>query len=220
VFDTCMTASTERRDQWKRRADAPLVVLGVAYIVVYSLFVLAPDLPRAVVAVMIAAFVLSWVAFALDYVVRIVLTPRRERWHYVLTRPIDALSVVLPVFRALRVLDLIREVHFLRSRSGDAIRARVVLFAVAYAATFMYLIALATLAVERPATDAVIVTFGDAVWWAFETVTTVGYGDMYPVTPLGRFYAVLLMMGGIVMIGVTSGTVVSYITDRIRAQQR
>lgn len=39
-------------------------------------------------------------------------------------------------------------------------------------------------------------SFGDAVWWAFVTVTTVGYGDIFPVTPLGRGVALVLMLTG------------------------
>ena len=51
------------------------------------------------------------------------------------------------------------------------------------------------------------------------TITTVGYGDTYPVTGVGRFLAVLLMGGGIVIIGTASAIVVSYITERMNGQR-
>jgi len=80
---------------------------------------------------------------------------------------------------------------------------------------FVYVIALATLQTERGAEGATITTFGDAVWWSLVTITTVGYGDTYPVTDVGRFLAVLLMGGGLVIVGTTSAIVVSYISERI-----
>ena len=53
--------------------------------------------------------------------------------------------------------------------------------------------------------------FGDALWWAIATVTTVGNGDVAPVTPEGRFIAVVLMLTGIAVIGVFTATVSSFL---------
>jgi len=54
----------------------------------------------------------------------------------------------------------------------------------------------------------------DAIWWAFVTITTVGYGDRYPVTTLGRVLAIVLMLMGIVTISTLSGTIASIFVDR------
>lgn len=56
---------------------------------------------------------------------------------------------------------------------------------------------------------------GDAIWWAFVTITTVGYGDFYPVTAAGRVAAVGLMIGGITLIGVVTATLASWIVERV-----
>ena len=61
----------------------------------------------------------------------------------------------------------------------------------------IWVASLAILDAERGKPGANIETFGEAVWWAFVTITTVGYGDFYPVTAHGRFVAVLLMAGGV-----------------------
>jgi voltage-gated potassium channel len=66
------------------------------------------------------------------------------------------------------------------------------------------------LAFERHAHGANIHNFGDALWWAVVTVTTVGYGDTYPVTSGGRGVAVVLMLVGIGLIGVLTATVASF----------
>jgi voltage-gated potassium channel len=58
---------------------------------------------------------------------------------------------------------------------------------------------------EEDAAGANITTGGDAVWWAYVTITTVGYGDQYPVTSLGRFIGVLVLTGGVALFGVLTG---------------
>jgi len=65
-------------------------------------------------------------------------------------------------------------------------------------------------AFEQHAPGATIHNFGDALWWSIVTVTTVGYGDKYPVTAGGRGVAVVLMITGIGLAGVLSATVASY----------
>lgn len=138
---------------------------------------------------------------------------------FLVTHPVDVLSLVVPLFRALRVVGLLRHVPGLSGGSGSAVRGSVGAHALIYAAVFVYIIALATLHVEREAPGATITTFGDAIWWAVVTLTTVGYGDTVPVTDAGRGLAVMLMLGGLVIVGTTSAIVVSYITERI-AQSR
>ncbi len=65
--------------------------------------------------------------------------------------------------------------------------------------------------VERSHPKAMILTGGDAIWWALSTVTTVGYGDMYPVTTQGKFIAALLMVVGVALFGSIS----AYITSKL-----
>src|ERR1700749_423780 len=65
-----------------------------------------------------------------------------------------------------------------------------------------------------------ITTFGDAIWWSATTVTTVGYGDRYPVTTEGRFVAVGLMLAGIALIGVVTASFATWLLDRVRDVER
>ena len=62
---------------------------------------------------------------------------------------------------------------------------------------------------EQHARGSNIHTFADALWWAIVTVTTVGYGDRYPVSAGGRGVALLLMVVGIGLIGVLTATIAS-----------
>ena len=57
-------------------------------------------------------------------------------------------------------------------------------------------------------------TFPDALWWAVVTVTTVGYGDIVPVTPVGRAFAYVLMIGGIGLFGALKANLASIMTRK------
>jgi voltage-gated potassium channel len=57
-------------------------------------------------------------------------------------------------------------------------------------------------------------SFGDALWWAVTTVTTVGYGDMFPVTPAGRGIAAFLMVAGIALFGVLTANVAAFFIEK------
>ena len=68
--------------------------------------------------------------------------------------------------------------------------------------------------VEHDAPDATITTLRSAMWWAFVTTTTVGYGDYTPVTQVGRAIATVVMIVGIGLIGTVSATVAAWFVTR------
>ena len=100
-------------------------------------------------------------------------------------------------------------------------RARIALYTGGAAVLFIYVISLAVYACERHAPGASITSFGDAVWWAMSTISTVGYGDVVPVTVPGRVFAVMLMLGGMAIVGAATATIVSALSERVgKAHQR
>ena len=208
-----------RRLTWEERSGALLATLGVLFLIAYSAFVLVLEPAPWLTIVLAAIVVITWVAFAVDLIARVALSDRGRRARFVLTHPVDVLSMFIPLFRALRVAVLLRHIPLLNGKSGEAVRGSVVAHALVHAVLFIYVIAITTLQVERDAAGATITTFGDALWWAAVTVATVGYGDTYPVTGVGRVLAAMLMGGGIVIVGTTSAIVVSYITERIAANR-
>ena len=212
---TTAPVAAPRRLAWERRTTVPLVVLGAVFIAAYSVYVLAPWIPRGPDAWLFWALVVTWIVFLGDIIVRVALTPRGGRWAFLWTHPVDVLSAIVPVFRAFRVLALLRQVPYLQRRSGNAVRANIVIYAASYAVVFVYFIALATLQAERNAPGASITTFGDAIWWAITTMTTVGYGDRFPVTGTGRLVAAGLMVGGIALLGVVTATLASWLVERV-----
>ncbi|WP_337589178.1 potassium channel family protein [Arthrobacter alpinus] len=82
----------------------------------------------------------------------------------------------------------------------------------------VYIGALAMYDAEKGAPNANIQSFGDAAWGAIVTITTVGYGDLSPVTATGRVIAVALMIGGIALLGTVTATLASWLVDKVSAE--
>lgn len=206
------------RDRWERATTWPLAVVSAVFAVAYSFLVLSPLAHGPVAVLLRVVLALSVVALALDVVVRTVLTSRGRRLDFLLHHPIEILAVALPMFRAFRAIRLVERIPIRESR--DAERMRILLSAAGYAAVFVYFVALATLRAERDAPGATITDFGTALWWATVTVATVGYGDVYPVTVLGRLAAVVLMVGGVAIVGIATALLISYVSDRVARNHR
>ena len=203
---------------WSGAFRPVLVVLGAAFLAAYSVLALWYPRPASVTVVAVSVLAVAWLAFLLDYAVRLALTARGERGHFVAHNIVALLSIALPPVRAARVVQLLVKLPSFQHSVGARVRTRILGSAIAYSIVFVYMSSLAALVAERDAPGATITTFGDAIWWAIVTIATVGYVDVYPVTPLGRIYGAALMAGGFAMLGVASATIVSYISEKTRAE--
>ena len=125
----------------------------------------------------------------------------------------------MPLLRPLRLLRLVTLLGVVNRRAGSRLRGRIAVYVAGGSTLLAFCAALAVLDAERASTEANITTFGDAIWWAMTTMTTVGYGDQFPVTPTGRMVAVALMVGGIALLGVVTATFASLLLDAVRAEQ-
>lgn len=105
-------------------------------------------------------------------------------------------------------------------RSRSRIHVDIAIQVVSVAAIIVFIGAVGILDVERNARGSNIHTFGDALWWALSTVTTVGYGDRYPVTGQGRLIAAAVMLTGIAVLGVVTASVAGWFIENLRAVER
>ena len=199
--------------RWEERAERPLAVLAVLFLLAYATPILDPHVAPGVRSACRVVDYGVWVAFAFDYAARLGLA---RRWHYFWTHLHDLAMVALPVLRPLRLLRLVMLLRVLNRRAANDLHGRVVAYVAGSAAILLFCGALAELDAERGHQGSNIHTFGDALWWAITTVSTVGYGDRYPVTTEGRLVGTGLMLGGIAILGVVTATIASWLIDRVR----
>ena len=123
----------------------------------------------------------------------------RRHGHYLVSHPLGVASVVFPPVRVIFSLRLVRSM-FRRGNLGHFLLTAAVL--VVNGAIIVYLF-------ERHAPHSNIHTLGDSVWWSLVTVTTVGYGDFFPVTTGGRITACFIMATGLLTLAVLTAQVAS-----------
>ncbi|RKN47671.1 potassium channel family protein [Micromonospora endolithica] len=208
----------DRATRWERLTALPLTFLSVMFLVVYAVPILRPDLPDSWRAACEATTVLIWLLFWVDFVTRLILAGERRR--FLRDHLFDLAVLVLPMLRPLRALRLVTVVLNLSRRAESWARGRLAVYVGATTMLLVLVSALAVLDAERSATDSNITSFDDAMWWATVTITTVGYGDHFPVTATGRFVALGLMIGGIGLIGFVTGSLATWIVDRVSEKGR
>lgn len=203
-----------RLARWERAVEWPLMIAALLFLAAYAVQILAH--PEGVLDVIAEALLwITWGVFAVDYAIRLSLA--HPRWRWFSRHLLDLAIVVLPMLRPLRLMRFLTIIALIQRGAGSVLRGRVVIYTFGATVMTVFLAALAVLDAEQ-SDGGPIQTFGDALWWSFATVTTVGYGDYYPVTAAGRIVAVGLMIGGIALIGVVAATLASWIVERVAGE--
>jgi len=207
-----------RVERWEKRAEVPLLLLATAFLVAYAWPVLDPRLDRDLRTFLAVVSWTVYAAFAIDLLIRLALADERGR--YALSHWYDLILLAAPLLRPLRSLRLLALVRVLERSAGNTLAGRAAVYVGSIVAAAVGLGALAVLDAEHGAADANITSFGDALWWASTTVTTVGYGDHFPVTTEGRLVAVVLMFVGIGLVGAATATAAAWLVRRTEADER
>jgi voltage-gated potassium channel len=202
-------------ERWERRADVPLLLLAAAFLVAYAWPVVNTELDSGLRSVLSVVSWTVYLAFAVDFAVRLLLAENRGR--YAAQHWYDVALVLLPMLRPLRLLRLLAFARVLNRSAVGSLVGQVFTYVVGTAIMAVGLGAIAVLDAEQDAAGANIKTLGDAAWWACTTVMTVGYGDRYPVTTQGRLVAVALMVVGIAMVGAVTASVAAWMVAQVNA---
>lgn len=223
------TTNNETTDRPARKLTTYDLVIGI--LAIFSLIILIPlifgHLSPSTADVLNELENTLCIVFLFDFFRSLRLAPKK--WAYFLKGGgwLDLLgSIPFAPFAIFRIARLFRVVRLLRKVSGGELRRIItrrlaqstLLFTLVIALLLVFIISGIVLYAEQGDPNANIKTYHDAVWWAFVTITTVGYGDYYPVTTLGQSMAVILMFFGLGIIGVLSSylatTFISFQTTR------
>lgn len=191
----------------ERMTELPLLILSFVMI---PLLVgpLLWDLSSEEDAIFITLDTFIWAIFAIDLFAKTMIAPRRLA--YLRRHWLEALVVAIPFLRPLRIL----RIFVFGSRAFTSARRLVnVDYLLVYGIGLIVIAATIVTSVEH-GQEGAIQTFSDALWYSVVTITTVGYGDMVPVTVAGKAMGYLLMFGGIAFFGAFTANIASFLVHK------
>ncbi|MFE6844339.1 potassium channel family protein [Streptomyces sp. NPDC057686] len=199
---------------WEHRTELPLFYLSLLFLAGYAVHVLAHahSVWRDIAAITV---LLTWLCFIVDYLVRLVLS-RQRPLRFIRRHWLDTVIVLLPTLRALRMVKVHDAVMAKRARPRRSLYPRVITYAGLSSVLLGFSGSLGLYDAERQDPQSPIQTFWDSVWCVVQTLTTVGYGDVAPVTPMGRLIAVTLMIFGLGLLGAVTGSFSSWLIQIFR----
>ena len=218
-----MAGSQEALDRFERQTAWPMMALALAIIPLLVVPLLV-DLPSGAETTFFALDWLIWVAFVLEYGIRLYLAPNKR--HFVSHNIIDLLFVLIPFLRPLRVLRSARAFALLRATRGmvvllravdavqDVLKRHKLGYTLLIALVVVVGSGLLVATIEDASPDRNIRSIPDGLWWAVTTITTVGYGDRFPVTPIGRAIGAGVMILGIGLFGLLAASLASLLVEK------
>jgi voltage-gated potassium channel len=212
----------------KGRAQLGPIEVGIQVLIVLSLLAFAidtlPSLPDAERELLDALELFTIGVFTIEYVARIILSRPAKSYIFSFYGIVDLIAI-LPYYlsgldlrsvRAFRLLRLFRILKLARysaalqrfHRAFFIVREELILFGLV-ASIVLYLSAVGIYYCEHEAQPEKFRSFFESLWWAISTLTTVGYGDIYPITWGGRFFTVVVLVVGLGVVAVPTGLVAS-----------
>ena len=209
--------------------DSTVIVLILVSVIAVSINTL-PDLPASVQAALSWSEVIIVGLFTIEYALRIGTAPNKLRYALSFHGIVD-LVAILPFYltmggvdlRALRVLQLFRIVRIMKlgryseamarfARAMALAKEEIVLFA-GVAMALLYLSAAGIWYFEHEAQPEAFASILHSLWWATATLTTVGYGDVYPITAGGKLFTFVILMCGLGIVAVPAGLVAAALSQ-------
>lgn len=234
-----MTAQTENTDRAKKNPDLKgtgyelfILLLSVVSIINLFLVVVGPrmGMSQKLLEVIYIINAILTIFFIIDFSYRILTTDSKKHYFFKNWGWTDLLACI-PNFRIFRVFRIVKAYRLMRifgfknmmheivdNRAGSALYLAI--FGIIMVAEIAGVIVLYA---ELQDSAANITSAGDAVWWVMVTLTTVGYGDQFPVTATGRLAGVFVMFSGVALIGVLASYLSSFFmeepTPRVSEEQ-
>ena len=201
-------------EKWEKRSTIPLAALALVYLGLYALEVLGNEDSVTLFDLILISDVI-WGVFIVDFVARLIMHDNKMK--FLKSNVIELIGLLLPFFRAFRMLRVVIAIGFL-TRAAKSLQGRINIYIGVILPILIFTCSLGVYEAEHSAPGATITNYGDALWWAFVTITTIGYGDYYPITFEGRAIAVLLMLSGLALVSVITVSFASWFLDRMNIE--
>ena len=220
--------TSPKLESWQNKTDGLLVVIAVGSLPLLLLETISDRLTEGDRNFIVIVNLVVFIAFAIDYIVKLVLTDSkstyiRTQWLslFIVISQLLALLPALGVFgvlrgvRAIRVFGVIARIFGIgaatKSSGKEFFKKRAASVAFGVAGLTLITSAVAFTLAEDIGEGRRIGSFFDALWWSAATITTVGYGDIYPVTATGRIIAVFTMVVGISTLAVVTARIAQFL---------
>ena len=219
---------TSKLVSWRKWTDIPLLIIAIGSLPLLLLEIISHRLTTGDKTFLLIVNLTVFLAYAVDYVVELLVTPEKGR--YVRSEWSSLLIVVAQLFailpamsflgflrgaRALRVVSSLTRVIGIsvasRSQGREILKKRATSFAFGLAGFTLITSAVGFTLAEDVGKEGRVQSFFDALWWSGATITTVGYGDIYPITAAGRIIAIFTMLVGISTLAVVTARIAQFL---------
>lgn len=222
----------------KRNADGSDISFGKGDYVIQALIVLSmitfavgtlPNLSPFTQQLLTYFEIITVAIFTIELMMRLLLTKPRGRYLFTFLGVVDLLSILpfylalgidmrsVRIFRLLRLLRILKLARYNRAvyyllRSFLGVKEELIIFG-AVTLILLYLTSVGIYYFEHDAQPDKYASVFHSFWWAIVTLTTVGYGDVYPITAGGKVFTTLILIIGLGLVAIPTGLIASSLTD-------
>ena len=213
---------------WRKWTDIPLLIVAIGSLPLLLLEIVSHRLTNGDKTFLLIVNLTVFLAYAVDYVVELLVTPEKGRymrseWSS-LVIVVAQLFAILPAMsflgflrgaRALRVISSITRIVGIsmasRSQGREILKKRSTSFAFGLTGFTFITSAVGFTLAEDVGKDGRVHSFFDTLWWSATTLTTVGYGDIYPITAPGRIIALFTMIVGVSTLAIVTARIAQFL---------
>lgn len=203
--------------EWQKKTALATLIFSLVYTVSFVFPIYWYPVSPTVKTLCAIVNYITWGLFALDYLIQMKLAPDNKA--YFKNHTLELILVVVPFLRPLRALRALVFTTQAGIRSKKALIQSLPLVLTGAAVLMIVIMGAAVLDIERTAPGSNIHTPMDALWWGLVTITTIGYGDKFPVTTEGRLVAGIMIIFWVAMISTLTASFAAWLLSHDEREQ-